>query len=302
MTGSLGCFVLGLCLQAPAGVQTVAPAVQGGAAAVAPAPTPVEPAKSAAVPAGEGPIQDNSFLLEEAYNQEPGVIQHISTMQRDLQGGGWYYTFTQEWPIPRQRHQFSVTLSALRADGSTDGGAGVGDTALNYRFQLSGSGETRLAIAPRVSLMLSTGDHRQGRGAGGVGVQFNFPVSVVLGPKVVTHVNAGVTLVPHAKNADGDTASISGWNAGESFVWLATPTVNPLIEVAYTRWQSVVGPGATAATETVYVSPGIRFAINFKNGLQVVPGIAVPLGVGPSAGQRAVFLYLSFEHPAFHVR
>ena len=27
---------------------------------------------------GEAPISDNSFLIEEAYNQEPGVVQHIS--------------------------------------------------------------------------------------------------------------------------------------------------------------------------------------------------------------------------------
>jgi len=45
------------------------------------------------------------------------------------------------------------------------------------------------------------------------------------------------------------------------------------------------------------LSPGIRWAHNFKNGLQIVPGIGVPLGVGPSAGEKAVFLYLSFEHP-----
>jgi hypothetical protein len=45
------------------------------------------------------------------------------------------------------------------------------------------------------------------------------------------------------------------------------------------------------------VSPGIRWAWNFPTGLQVVPGIAVPIGVGPSRGDRALFLYLSFEHP-----
>jgi len=28
-----------------------------------------------------------------------------------------------------------------------------------------------------------------------------------------------------------------------------------------------------------------------------VPGIAFPIGVGPSAGDDAVLLYLSFEHP-----
>jgi len=35
----------------------------------------------------------------------------------------------------------------------------------------------------------------------------------------------------------------------------------------------------------------------FKNGLQIVPGVAMPIGIGPSAGETGVFLYLSFEHP-----
>src|SRR6266508_301550 len=46
----------------------------------------------------DGPIQDNSFLIEEAYNQEPGVIQHINTFAR-ARGGGWGYSFTEEWPV-----------------------------------------------------------------------------------------------------------------------------------------------------------------------------------------------------------
>ncbi len=47
----------------------------------------------------------------------------------------------------------------------------------------------------------------------------------------------------------------------------------------------------------LFLSPGIRWAYNFNNGLQIVPGIGVPLGVGPSDGEKGVFLYLSFEHP-----
>ena len=31
--------------------------------------------------------------------------------------------------------------------------------------------------------------------------------------------------------------------------------------------------------------------------LQIVPGIAVPIGVGPSRGEKGIFLCLSFEHP-----
>ena len=52
-------------------------------------------AQSAAGTAEPPPIQDNSFLIEEAYNQEPGVVQHINTFQR-LRGGPWVATFTQE--------------------------------------------------------------------------------------------------------------------------------------------------------------------------------------------------------------
>src|SRR5207249_3322336 len=55
-------------------------------------------------------IQDNSFLVEEAYNQEFGVVQHIQNFQRYWNSKEWIYTFTQEWPVdPRPRHQLSYT-------------------------------------------------------------------------------------------------------------------------------------------------------------------------------------------------
>lgn len=53
-------------------------------------------------------IQDNSFLIEEAYNQEAGVVQHINNLRR--QGRDWSYTFIQEWPIGSQTHQFSYNI------------------------------------------------------------------------------------------------------------------------------------------------------------------------------------------------
>jgi hypothetical protein len=78
---------------------------------------------------------------------------------------------------------------------------------------------------------------------------------------------------------------------------LARPTFNFLVEVVWTRDEAVTGPGRTAASDGLLVSPGIRWAHNFTSGLQIVPGVAFPIGVGPSAGNDAVFLYLSFEHP-----
>src|SRR5579872_5066173 len=89
------------------------------------------------------PIQDNSFLVEEAYNQEDGVIQHISFFQL-LSTGDWAFTQTDEWPLRTIKHQLSLTMAATHADGYA--GAGFGDTFINYRYQLVGNGDTRLAI------------------------------------------------------------------------------------------------------------------------------------------------------------
>lgn len=101
----------------------------------------------------QSPIEDNSFLLEEAYNQEKGVIQYISTFYRQ-RGGNWGYSFTNELPVKKQQHQFSYTLNVARNDGST----GFGDTYLNYRYQAAGLGEEdKIAVAPRFSVILPTG-------------------------------------------------------------------------------------------------------------------------------------------------
>jgi len=147
------------------------------------------------------PIQDNSFLIEEAYNQEFGVVQHINGFTRLWGSDDWAYSFTQEWPVPGDaRHQFSYTLTRIHAGDFAGSGSGIGDVFLNYRYQLLGDGKAKVAFAPRLSLVCPTGDPAFGRGAGGFGFQTNLPVSVVLSKKWVTHWNAGATLVPHAQN------------------------------------------------------------------------------------------------------
>jgi hypothetical protein len=243
------------------------------------------------------PIQDNSFLIEEAYNQESGVVQHISTFSLADGGRAWGYGFTQEWPIFGRRHQASYTVPLQRADASPGRGAGVGDVALHYRYMLAGVDGGALAVAPRLSLLLPTGSAERGRGAGGAAVQVNLPVSVELGPAFVAHTNAGATLTPAARDVDGNEARTTGVNLGQSLIWLVHPRANLMLEAAWTRDEEVTGPGERDAGRSFFLSPGVRFAIDFPSGLQVVPGVAVPIGVGPSRGERGVFLYLSFEHP-----
>ncbi|HJW99294.1 MAG TPA: hypothetical protein VJ453_04005 [Terriglobales bacterium] len=242
-------------------------------------------------------IQDNSFLVEEAYNQEDGVIQHISAFERLTASRDWVYTQTDEWPLRSYKHQLSVTLAATHAGSFAGSGAGWGDTAFNYRYQLIGSGETKIAFAPRFTVLLPTGDRLFGRGSGGLGVQTNLPVSIQHSAHWVTHWNAGASWVPRAIDSMGDSATTTGVNLGQSFVWLATPRINFLLETLWTSSEAVVASGKTLRSQNLYVSPGIRWAHNLKHGLQIVPGIAVPVGVGPSAGDKGLIVYLSFEHP-----
>ena len=247
----------------------------------------------ASLPEAPG-IQDNSFLIEEAYNQDPGVVQHISSFVRSFDGDSWVYSFTQEWPLRGLTHQLSYTLLVAEAGA---GNRGLGDLAVNYRYQLLGNSEARLACSPRFSMLLPTGDATKGLGAGGFGLQVGVPLSLVLGKRFVTHANLGFTQVFSARDAMDDRASLSTYSLGASLVWLTSSRFNVLTETTWTRAQSVTGPDERTSADLWLVSPGIRWAYNFKSGLQIVPGLAFPLGVGPSHGERSFLLYLSFEHP-----
>ena len=202
-------------------------------------------------------IQDNSFLVEEAYNQEEHVIQHIFNFTR--QNGAWVSTLTQEWPVGGQRHQLSYTIPFDQ----------TAQPMLHYRYQLAGSGETRFAVAPRLSLVFPRADAR-------TAVQANVPVSFVISRSLVTHWNAGGT-------AGHGTRT---YCAGGSVIWAALPRIHAMLESTWTR-----DHGAT----TTLVSPGIRWSHDQPGQLQIVPGVAMPVDV--RTGHTSLFVYLSFEHP-----
>ena len=210
---------------------------------------------------------DNSFLIEEAYNQEAGVVQHISSWQRSLRSSAWAFTFTQEWPLGGRTHQLSYTIPVQRTESPAN--TGVGDIVLNYRHQLRPA-SARVAIAPRLSMILPTGSAPRGLGTGHVGAQLNLPVSVRLAAVLVSHWNAGVTV----------GAQTPTYNLGASMIWLARPTFNAMVEVTWLE---------QGRARDFVVSPGIRWAHNLASGLQIVPGLAFP-------GGKSALFYLSFEH------
>ena len=220
-------------------------------------------------------IADNSFLIEEAYNQEAGVVQHISTFARAEADGSWEYGFTQEWPLGGMRHQLSYTVALVHPDGV---GTGLGDLLLNYRYQALGDGDSPLHVAPRLSLVLPTGSEEDGRGRGSVGLEGNVPVSLVASGAFALHSNTGVAL-------DGESGDVDA-RLGASGILRVRRWVNFMLE---TVWSS-------EEEDVVLLNPGVRWAFDLVRGLQVVPGLAYTVAVG-DGGSDALFLYLSFEHP-----
>jgi hypothetical protein len=232
-------------------------------------------------------IQDNSFLIEEAYNQEPGMVQHIAALRRLERD--WLFAFTQEWPLGSQTHQLSYTVpySWLRSDGQS--ADGFGDLMLNYRWQALMETASTPAFAPRLSLILPTGDADRGLGFGSVGYQINLPVSKIVSDRVSLHGNAGLTTY-----ADIDGRSPLSYNLGASAVYAVSRDFNLLLE-GLVEWTETLSAGNIERETSFTLSPGVRKAFDLAPG-QLVLGAAAPVRFAGSQTDFGLFLYLSVEH------
>lgn len=236
------------------------------------------------------PIRDNSFLIEEAYNQEPGVVQHISLFSRDRVTRDWELGFTQEWPLASQNHQLSYSVPLVRVAEAH----GIGDVALNYRYRWLAGERSESVI--RLSALLPTGDAERGLGAGGAGVQVNLPVSLEIGRSLAAHWNMGGSLVPSARAEDGTRRGVRELFAGASVIWLVHPALNLLAEAVWSRAE-VAEVGSTRSAETsLTLVPGVRGAINLASGAQIVPGLGLMVEMLDGVRISGLLLYLSFEH------
>jgi DtxR family Mn-dependent transcriptional regulator len=222
-------------------------------------------------------ITDNSFLVEEAFNQEPGIFQNVLTLRADE--NVWLSTFTQEWPLFTQRHQLSYTLTF----GALGAGLALGDTAIHYRLQLTTEHGRWPAISPRFSVLLATGSEEKGLTAGEPGYEINIPVSKQFGDLYV-HANAGFV---HYPDNDYLAPKIAG-----SAIWRLRPMVNVMFEAV----SELVDTGATREAVTT-ISPGLRTGWNRGDDTQFVIGIAAPVQFAFGRTDPSVFAYFSYELP-----
>ena len=249
-------------------------------------------------------IQDNSFFVEEAYNQEPGIVQHIINVPAFFMSGDKEvsFIFTQEWPIFSQTHQFSYTIPYTFAESEN----GLEDIRLNYRLQALMEGERTPAFAPRFSLVTPTGDPSKGFGHNRLGYEINLPFSKIVTERVTLNFNAGGALFPDVNDRD-----LWNYNLGGSVIYAVSRDFNLMLE-AVAFWEEDVAdfaeilpaPATTTKasaiidrTVTALLSPGARYAFNLPNDLQIVVGAAAPIGLTSDSPDWGLFFYLSFEHP-----
>ncbi len=231
-------------------------------------------------------IEDNSFFIEEAYNQEERVVQHIFTGATFSRTGGSESGFTQEWPAFGLMHQLSFSVPFIVS--SLPSAQGIGDVMVNYRYQMIR--DNSLAFSPRFSVILPTGDEAKGFGSGVVGAQVNLPLSKRFTNEFVTHYNGGMTLLPNV-TMGLKKETVTDYFVGASGIYLLREDLNIMIEALFNSSGS-----ASGRTEEFILNPGLRGAIDIGE-LQIVPGIAFPFTFSKGYQDNGFFFYVSFEHP-----
>ena len=234
-------------------------------------------------------ITDNSFLVEEAFNQEPGVFQNILTMANGR--SGWALGFTQEWPLGSMRHQVSFIVPFAGAAGTR----GVGDVQINYRYQALTEAPGRPAFSPRLTVILPSGD------PGHSGWQVNLPLSKQVGDFYL-HANGGATwfpsaLAPPAPGGAGHApVELLTPHVSASVIYRVRPMFNVLVEGVFESVEELAGTRSSSRHSAVTLSPGARGGWNLGD-RQVILGLAVPVTRSAGTIETAVFGYLSYELP-----
>jgi hypothetical protein len=245
-------------------------------------------------------------LIEEAYNQEPGVVQHIfqAIYSNDPRQRGWAFAFTQEWPIYGQDHQFSYTILGYHQINEGERQHGVGDTLLNYRYQALEEGPGTPAFAPRFSLIIPTGNRDKGTGNGVVGYQWSLPFSKKIAPRVALHGNFGITYLPHVRSPmDNGQLSpkrslVSPW-VGGSAIYALLPRFDLMLEWLGIIQDNINGAGRAVRTFNPLLSPGFRTAVINEEDLHIVVGAGLPIGLNRQVNHLSGFFYFSVEHKFF---
>jgi len=241
-------------------------------------------------------LQDDEFLVETAYLQDESDFLHRFTFARSGHRT-WSSVFTEEITLGNEKQNLVFLIPAHLAGTGTQKSRGFGDAEIEYSYGLYGNSSSRVTISPGIGLSLPIGSVRKELGSGGTGLSFKLPVSVAITDRFASNSIVEFCYTKSARNSDDERANTTGYAVGQSFVWFAKPKLNFFVEALWERSQEVTGPGSTVNNHSFLVSPAVRWAYEFKSGLTVSPGVAIPIGLGPSRGENNIVFYIAFSHP-----
>lgn len=240
-------------------------------------------------------LQSNELLVETPYLQERGEVEHSFSMRR-TRNENWVSTFRQEWPLFSNKHQLSFSIPAQTGRNEA-AQRGFGDVEVEYQYQLIGSNESRLTIAPGVGVSFPTGSLAKELGAGAPGFALSLPVGFMLTPALGLNTHLETGIFRHTRNSAQEPLHQYEFAAGQSLVWYVRPKLNALLEAKWERSVIREGENPRQHEDELFVAPGIRWAHILNNRFVIIPGISVPLGVGPSRGDRGIMFSFAVEHP-----
>jgi len=252
-------------------------------------------------------FEDYGFLVDEAYNQGRGEVQHTlnAVYTNDFRSRGWSFNFEQEWWFFTEDHQvaFSIPFSHLREEGETH--RGVGDILIGYRYQLLEEGPNIPAVASGFTFILPTGNRDKGTGNGVVGYEWSIAASTKVASRLALHANLGLTYLPKVRVPLDENQRLSpkrslvSYDVGASVVLALSSNIHMLLEWVGEFEEEINNDGKSERVFKAILSPGIRAAVINRDDLQTVLGVGIPIGVTGPADNYGVFLYFSVEHKLF---
>lgn len=237
-------------------------------------------------------IEDNSFLLDEAYNQDIDMYQTILRHQNQLVSDETESTFEFEVPMTAE-HQLSIEIPLFKEHRSFE--TKPGDTLLLWQIVTSNNVKSR--SVDRLGFVVPTGDVDQETGYGVPGVQYLKALSIELGRNWQNHWNFQYQLQPNGKAGGTEvTQNVHIGTLGSSVAYYINDHCDFLFETMYKHRKRPRFGGKIRSLNELYLNPGFRFEKRLEwNQTKMVPGISLPIEVLNERTDFGFMLYLSFE-------
>lgn len=236
-------------------------------------------------------IEDNSFLIEEAYNQKPGEYQFIQAYRSYQSGKEYKFTSEGEMALGSEKHQLSYQVVR---DKEADQGS-VGDTTLSYRLQ--SANQPDFLMAHRFGLILPTGSVGKQSSYGVTGLRYLQATTFLFQEYWDNHWNLGFNHFPEAKvNFSDKRRTLNEFLIGTSLIYHWKDNLNFLLEGIYETHEKLNLRNQKRYEYEFTLNPGVRTAIELSwKKTQIVPGISFPIRYLDDHIDHGVLVYLSFE-------